>query len=156
MSGDRIFNATAPLASSGRVVPHELHPHHLGDGLPGDVVLRGAEAAAHDHRLGAVEGLAQDGDDAALVVADLRLPQVLDPPTGWVQNCNDSPWTSVYPMAIDPKNFLPYIAPPPSLTQRAQRSIRLLSESGKISRHSWPRHRSVSAAQNACAPFVDR
>ena len=78
------------------------------------------------------------GDRSELISTDKivpfdQLPQVIDPATGWVQNCNDSPWTSVYPMAIDPKNFLPYIAPPPSLTQRAQRSIRLLSESGKIS-----------------------
>ena len=78
------------------------------------------------------------GDRSDLIATDKivpfdQLPQVLDPPTGWVQNCNDSPWTSVHPMAIDPKNFLPYIAPPPSLTQRAQRSIRLLSQPGKIS-----------------------
>jgi acyl-homoserine-lactone acylase len=77
------------------------------------------------------------GDRSDLISTDKivpfdQLPQVMDPATGWVQNCNDSPWTSVYPMAIDPKNFLPYIAPPPALTQRAQRSIRLLSESGKI------------------------
>ena len=62
-----------------------------------------------------------------------QLPQVIDPPSGWVQNCNDSPWTSTYPMLIDPAKFAPYIAPPPSHTQRSQRSIRLLSESGKIS-----------------------
>jgi acyl-homoserine-lactone acylase len=61
-----------------------------------------------------------------------ELPQVIDPPTGWVQNCNDSPWTSTYPMLLDPAKFAPDIAPPPSHTQRSQRSIRLLSESGKI------------------------
>ena len=33
---------------------------------------------------------------------------------------------------MDPAKFAPYIAPPPGLTQRAQRSIRLLSSPGKI------------------------
>jgi acyl-homoserine-lactone acylase len=78
------------------------------------------------------------GDRSDLIASDRivpfdELPQVIDPPTGWVQNCNDSPWTSTYPMTIEPAKFAPYIAPAPSLTQRAQRSIRLLSAPGKIS-----------------------
>jgi acyl-homoserine-lactone acylase len=77
------------------------------------------------------------GDRSDLIATDRivpfdQLPQVIDPPTGWVQNCNDSPWTSTYPMTIEPAKFAPYIAPVPSLTQRAQRSIRLLSAPGKI------------------------
>jgi acyl-homoserine-lactone acylase len=78
------------------------------------------------------------GDQSALIAGDKivpfdELPQVIDPPTGWVQNSNDSPWTSTYPMQIDPARYRPYIAPLPSHTQRSQRGIRLLSESGKIS-----------------------
>jgi acyl-homoserine-lactone acylase len=61
-----------------------------------------------------------------------QLPQVIDPPSGWVQNSNDSPWTSTYPMLLDPAKFAPSVAPPPSHTPRSQRGIRLLSESGKI------------------------
>lgn len=79
------------------------------------------------------------GDQSALIATDKdkivpfdQLPQVIDPPTGWVQNCNDSPWTSTYPMSIDPKNFAPHVAELPRQSQRSQRSIRLLSESGKI------------------------
>ncbi len=77
------------------------------------------------------------GDRSDLVSTDKivpfdQLPQVIDPPTGWIQNCNDSPWTSTYPMVLDPAKFAAYIAPPPGLTQRSQRSIRLLSQSGKI------------------------
>jgi acyl-homoserine-lactone acylase len=30
-----------------------------------------------------------------------QLPKVIDPPTGWVQNSNDAPWTSAYPMLLD-------------------------------------------------------
>jgi acyl-homoserine-lactone acylase len=77
------------------------------------------------------------GDRSEVIAIDKivpfdQLPQVIDPPNGWVQNCNDSPWTSTYPMLLDPMKFAPYIAPPPSLTQRAQRSIRLLSQPGNI------------------------
>jgi acyl-homoserine-lactone acylase len=77
------------------------------------------------------------GDRSDLIPGDEivpfdRLPQVIDPPTGWVQNANDSPWTSTFPMQIRPEDFAAYIAPPPSHTQRSQRGIRLLSESGKI------------------------
>ena len=78
------------------------------------------------------------GDRSDLIAGDKivpfdQLPQVLDPPTGWVQNSNDSPWTSTYPMQLDPAKFAPYIAPPPRHTQRSQRSIRMLAESNKIS-----------------------
>ncbi len=78
------------------------------------------------------------GDQSALIAGDKivpfdELPQAIDPPSGWVQNSNDSPWTSTYPVLIDPARYRPYIAPPPSHTQRSQRGIRLLSESGKIS-----------------------
>ena len=77
------------------------------------------------------------GDRSDLIATDKivpfdELPQVLDPPSGWVQNCNDSPWTSTYPMVLDPSKYAPYIAPPPAQTQRSQRSIRLLAESAKI------------------------
>jgi acyl-homoserine-lactone acylase len=61
-----------------------------------------------------------------------QLPQVIDPPSGWVQNCNDSPWTSTYPMTMDQSKFPSYIGPPPSLGPRSQRTIRLLSQPGKI------------------------
>ena len=77
------------------------------------------------------------GDRADLISSDRivpfdELPQVIDPPGGWVQNCNDSPWTSTHPMALDPAKFAAYIAPPPSQTQRSMRSIRLLSQPGRI------------------------
>ena len=56
-----------------------------------------------------------------------EIPKVADPPTGWVQNSNDMPWTSVYPMVLDPKAFAAGFAAPQGITQRAQRGIRILS-----------------------------
>jgi acyl-homoserine-lactone acylase len=99
-----VYNAAPPRRANG--------DHALWNGvLPGDrtEIIAGSEIVPFD-----------------------LLPQVIDPPNGWVQNCNDSPWTSTYPMVLDPAKFAAFIAPPPSLTQRAQRSIRLLSEPGKI------------------------
>lgn len=81
---------------------------------------------------GVVPGDRSELISTAKIVPFDELPQVIDPPTGWLQNCNDSPWTSTYPMAIDPAKFAPYVAPPPSLGPRSQRSIRLLSMSVKI------------------------
>jgi acyl-homoserine-lactone acylase len=77
------------------------------------------------------------GDRSELIAGDQivpfdQLPQAIDPPSGWVQNSNDSPWTSTYPLLIDTAKYAPYIAPPPNHTPRSQRGIRLLSESGKI------------------------
>jgi acyl-homoserine-lactone acylase len=61
-----------------------------------------------------------------------RLPKVVDPPNGFVQNCNDMPWTSVYPMLLDPKRFPANLAAPAGITPRAQRSLRLLTQPGKL------------------------
>ena len=78
------------------------------------------------------------GDDSGLIWSEAivpydELPKVIDPPDGWVQNCNDSPWTCTHPMLLDPDDYAPYVATPPSHTVRAQRSIRLLSQEREIS-----------------------
>ena len=39
------------------------------------------------------------------------LPKVIDPPSGWLQNANDSPWTTTFPTAIKADNYPAYIAP---------------------------------------------
>jgi len=62
-----------------------------------------------------------------------QLPKVIDPPGGWVQNSNDTPWTSVYPMLLDPAKFPPYIAPLTGITTRAQRGTRTLAVNRKLS-----------------------
>jgi acyl-homoserine-lactone acylase len=86
----------------------------------------------HAYWTGVIPGNRSDLIATEKIVPFDELPQVIDPASGWVQNCNDSPWTSTYPMLLDPAKFAAYIAPPPSLTQRSQRSIRLLSQSGQL------------------------
>ena len=73
------------------------------------------------------------GNTSDLIWSDERvvpydeLPKVIDPPTGWIQNSNDPPWTSTYPMTLSPSRFAPYLAPAEGITTRAQRGTRILS-----------------------------
>ncbi len=71
------------------------------------------------------------GDRSDLIATDIHpyeaLPRVFDPPEGWVQNSNDMPWTSTYPMILDHTKFPAGYAAPQGITQRAQRGIRILS-----------------------------
>jgi acyl-homoserine-lactone acylase len=54
-----------------------------------------------------------------------QLPRVVDPPSGWLQNANDPPWTTTFPLAIDANAFPRYLAPR-TMSLRAQRSAALL------------------------------
>jgi acyl-homoserine-lactone acylase len=71
------------------------------------------------------------GDRTELIATAIHpydaLPKAIDPPTGWVQNSNDMPWTSVYPMQLDASRFPPGFAALQGITPRAQRGIRILS-----------------------------
>jgi acyl-homoserine-lactone acylase len=59
------------------------------------------------------------------------LPRVVDPPSGWLQNANDPPWTTTFPPALDPAAFPRYMAPR-SMSFRAQRSARMLAEDASL------------------------
>ena len=60
------------------------------------------------------------------------LPRVLDPPSGWLQNANDPPWTTTFPQVLNPKDYPSYMAPR-LMDLRAQRSVQMLQEKPKIS-----------------------
>ena len=60
-----------------------------------------------------------------------ELPKVIDPPSGWLQNANDPPWTTTFPQALDPDDFPAYMAPQ-RMRLRAQRSALLLMEDDSI------------------------
>ena len=64
------------------------------------------------------------------------LPILVNPPTGFVQNANDAPWTSTYPMQLDSDDYPQYFSPKPQTSQttfRAQRAINLIKEDYSIS-----------------------
>jgi len=71
------------------------------------------------------------GDRSDLIATTIvpydNIPKVFDPPTGWIQNANDTPWTSVYPPMLDSAKFAPGFAAPQGITPRAQRGTRILS-----------------------------
>lgn len=70
--------------------------------------------------------------DPKKIVSYEQLPKVIDPAAGWVQNSNDTPWTSAYPMLLDSTKFPSYLAPAVGITTRAQRGIRTLSPAKKM------------------------
>ncbi len=53
--------------------PDQTDAHDLGNGFPGDVVLGGAEPAAHDDGIAAFQGETDARDDTLEIVADLGL-----------------------------------------------------------------------------------
>jgi acyl-homoserine-lactone acylase len=60
------------------------------------------------------------------------LPRVLNPPSGWLQNANDAPWTTTIPFALEPAFYPPYMAPAPRMAFRPQRSARMIMEDPRI------------------------
>lgn len=62
-----------------------------------------------------------------------EMPKVLDPVSGFVQNANDAPWLAAWPRVLDPKDYPAYVAPVGPMSQRAQMSVKLMSEGGKLS-----------------------
>ena len=77
------------------------------------------------------------GDTSATLWTEFHsyaeLPKVIDPPSGYVQNANDPPWVSTLPSPIKHGDYPPYVAPAGPLSLRAQQSVRLLDQPGKIS-----------------------
>ena len=61
-----------------------------------------------------------------------EMPKVIDPPSGYVQNANDPPWWSTFPVALDPARYPPYLATRP-MSLRAQRSVAMLEADQSIS-----------------------
>ena len=60
-----------------------------------------------------------------------ELPKVVDPESGWLQNANDPPWTTTFPVALDHNQFPRYMSPQ-RMRLRAQRSARMLMEDESI------------------------
>ena len=76
------------------------------------------------------------GDRSGNLWSDIHeygdLPRVLDPPSGWLQNANDPPWTTTLPLPLRPERYPAYLAPVTRLAFRPQRSLRMLFEDERI------------------------
>lgn len=77
------------------------------------------------------------GDTSSTLWKDVHsyadLPKVLDPASGFVQNANDPPWLATYPRVLDPKQWPSYVSAIGPMSQRAQMSVKLLTETPKLS-----------------------
>jgi len=60
------------------------------------------------------------------------LPKLKNPPTGFIQNCNDAPWSCTYPFMLDPADYPAYFSST-SFSLRAQRATRLVKDHATIS-----------------------
>ena len=76
------------------------------------------------------------GDTSATLWTELHsyedLPKVIDPPSGFVQNTNDPPWTSTLPPVLSPDRFAAYMATR-HYTLRTNRSLAMLTSKEKLS-----------------------
>lgn len=74
------------------------------------------------------------GDTSATLWQDYHtygeLPKVIDPPSGWVQNTNDPPWTGTLPR-MDPAKYPAYTAAQ-NYTPRTNSSLKMLSRDEKL------------------------
>ena len=65
-----------------------------------------------------------------------ELPRVVDPPSGWVQNANEPPFTSTLPSRVDsaevPSYMTPRVPAEPAYMFRPQRSIEMLDGDSSI------------------------
>ena len=59
------------------------------------------------------------------------MPKVIDPPSGYVQNANEAPWWTTFPVALDPARYPPYFASR-AMSLRAQRSVEMLDSDPSI------------------------
>ena len=60
------------------------------------------------------------------------LPRVLNPATGFLQNCNDAPWVCTFPPVLIPSRFPAYMSPLGTYW-RAQRAINMIKDNHSIS-----------------------
>lgn len=76
------------------------------------------------------------GDTSATLWTQIHpyadLPKVFDPPSGFVQNANDPPWVSTWPQLLKPTDYPGYVSVVGPMSQRAQMSVRLMSEGPKL------------------------
>ena len=61
-----------------------------------------------------------------------ELPQLENPPSGWLQNANDPPWSVSGPFSLRPEDF-PFALSPDRIGLRPQRSIAMISEKPQLS-----------------------
>jgi acyl-homoserine-lactone acylase len=77
-----------------------------------------------------------NGSDSRYIWKEIHpyedLPRVLNPASGFLQNCNDAPWVCTYPPVLKPANFPSYMSPVGTFW-RAQRAINMIKDNPSVS-----------------------
>jgi acyl-homoserine-lactone acylase len=77
-----------------------------------------------------------DGTDSKYIWKDIHpyedLPRVLNPGTGFLQNCNDPPWVCTFPPVLDRSRFPSYMSPVGTYW-RPQRAINMVKGDPSVS-----------------------
>jgi len=66
------------------------------------------------------------------VLAHEELPRLVNPPSGWLQNTNDPPWSVTGTAELDPKRYPPYLTLSSGPSPRAVRSRELITKRGRM------------------------
>jgi len=76
-----------------------------------------------------------DGSKSENIWTDVHpykdLPKVTNPASGYLQNANDPPWTSTFPMKLDPDDYPGYMSPV-EMGFRPQRAVKMIEEDKSI------------------------
>ena len=79
------------------------------------------------------------GDSSRYLWTDVHpfedLPWIENPASGWLQNANEPPWTTTFPLfhpSVNPALYPAYMAPAPTMGYRPQVSARLLNSNDNI------------------------
>lgn len=104
------------------------HVFHISNGI----LPRHPTGGSNAFWTGLVPGNRRD-----LIFTDIEpyesLPKALDPPGGFVQNANDTPWVNTLPRVLEPAAFPAHVAPDEPMSLRAQMSARLLMGATRLS-----------------------
>jgi len=60
------------------------------------------------------------------------LPRLLNPESGWMQNANETPFTTTLPIPFSESDFPPYMLPEPFILPRSPHALRLLAGDDSI------------------------
>ncbi|WP_353218054.1 penicillin acylase family protein [Sandarakinorhabdus sp.] len=117
------------------------HVFHISNGI----LPRHKTGGSHAFWSGLVPG-----NRADLISTEIEpyenLPKLLDPPGGFVQNANDTPWVNSIPRGLNPADYPAHVAPPEPTSLRAQQSLRLLMGNDKISFADFQRRKLTTTA----------
>jgi acyl-homoserine-lactone acylase len=76
-----------------------------------------------------------DGTDSKYIWQEIHpyedLPKLLNPASGFLQNCNDPPWTCTDPVVLNPKNYPSYMAPTGTFL-RPQRAVNMIKNNPSV------------------------